>query len=428
MSSDRRFVTNPVSLGDRQRSVFNRNFQHKMSLEFGKLNLIGLEEILPGDTFSGDVAHVIRMGTPVAPIMDNINCDLYVFFVPNRLVWDDWKRFNGESDSAWVDTQEYTEPQIFLIDPLEYDDEAFSPTKFFDEYLKNGNANYFDQAGINLWSLIANVYTAHEDGEDIHPISISSLWLKGIQLIYNEFFRDENWIDKVNTFDYSGGNVTLGVTNLGEADFCFLSDDFSEWNQDQPGITTLYTVSKYHDLFTSALPAPQRGDSVLLPLGTEAPILVSMSEDDQVSITDDLLLGLVKNTAAKDENIKVKVHGYEGSGASDTLDSKIYTDLSAATAATVNQLRLAFATQRYLEAMARGGSRYIESLKALFGVNAPNGLLQRPEYLGGKRFRINVDQVLDHSSDLGKTGAYSITTGANSLFTKSFVDHKYVLV
>ena len=407
-TSDRRFVMNPVSL-DRQRSVFNRNYQHKMTLEMGKLNLVSVQEVLPGDTFSVDLASVIRMGTPIAPIMDNIHCDFYAFFVPNRLTWDKWKEFNGESDTAWVSDEDYTEPQINLYggDGLTIGDD----TPAIPE-------NYFDQAGIPLQQIAVLSST---DGVDI-----SALWLRGIQLIYNEYFRDENIIDKLINLKYDSANIIIALTEAGAG------EDFDMFHMvgqeirfhDIPGVTSLYSVAKFHDLFTSALPAPQRGDGVELPLGTTAPVIAVGQADDQWAAGDTITTTLLQSSGTTHQSNV----GFEGN----QIEGTILTDLSRATAASVNQLRLAFATQRYLEALARSGSRYIESLKGIFGVNAPNGLLQRPEYLGGKRIRINVDQVLSHTegdeNQLGETGAYSLTNDKASMYTKSFVEHGYVYI
>ena len=406
---------NPVSL-DRQRSVFNRNYQHKMTLEMGKLNLVSVQEVLPGDTFSVDLASVIRMGTPIAPIMDNIHCDFYAFFVPNRLTWDKWKEFNGESDTAWVSDEDYIEPQINLY---------ASNGDVIGEDLPEIPENYFDQAGIPIQQL-CRAYANSSDGVDI-----SALWLRGIQLIYNEYFRDENIIDKVINLYYDSSNIQICLTEADggyDLDFYKTVDNVLVFN-DVPGVTSLYSVAKFHDLFTSGLPAPQRGDAIELPLGTTAPVIAVGQTGDQWAAGDAVGSVILQDASVPGVNKPQSRLGFDGEGG---IEGDILADLSRATAASVNQLRLAFATQRYLEALARSGSRYIESLKGIFGVNAPNGLLQRPEYLGGKRIRINIDQVLSHTegseNELGETGAYSLTNDKASMYTKSFVEHGYVYI
>ena len=254
MSSDRRFVMNPTNL-NRQRSVFPRNYQHKMSLEFGKLNLVSVQEVLPGDTFSVDLASVIRMGTPIAPIMDNIFCDYFAFYVPNRLVWEHWKEFNGESDTAWVSSASYTEPQIIF-----HQDDSDTA-----DVIASTSENYFDQMGIPLQHFFTcgiGVGSANEAS-----LSISALPIRGIQLIYNEFFRDENNINKVTYLAYDDNDVEI---DCGAGGYDYSMNVFN-----LSGISTLYKVGKLHDQFTSALRAPQRGSSVTLPLGNYAPIQVS---------------------------------------------------------------------------------------------------------------------------------------------------------
>ena len=379
------FTLNPTSL-DMRRSVFNRPSQLKTSFNLGDIIPIYLDEILPGDTVTMDLAHVIRMGTPIAPIMDNIYADVYFFFVPNRLVWSHWEQFCGANDTtAWTQTNSYTIPQC-----------NWNPSNASVGCL----GDYFGIPQLDN-TIVKNT------------LKVSELPLRAYYKIYNDWFRDENSIAPVL--------YTIGDTaNSGI------------WYGGYPK-----KVSRFHDLFSSCLPGPQKGGSVELPLGSLAPVIPganhligkaasNMSWADVAGSTAVLAGSGTVGSNSGDARLS---SGTAPTG-SQLAPANLYADLSTATAATVNEVRMAFQLQRLLEKDARGGTRYQELLLSHFGVRGSDARLQRAEYLAGKRFRINIDQVVatadtgsSQSETLGNTGAVSKTTCAASLFTKSFTEH-----
>lgn len=391
MSNNNRFAVNPPDV-QIQRSKFTRNFDHKTTFNTGDLIPIFVDEVLPGDTFSVDSAGVVRMSTPIFPVMDNAYCDIYYFFVPNRLVWNHWREFYGENrETAWEQPVEYEIPQITAPE---------------HGWQKGTIADYM---GIPI---------------NVSGFSVSALPFRAYVLIWNEWFRDQNLKDPA-------------MVNLDDATVQGVNDGDYVKNA-QLGALPL-KVAKPHDYFTSALPEPQKGPAVLLPLGSQAPVIVGaepissfsgnelkFSKADGGALPNNSGLGIqfegkVATTIATETGFKWTV-----------APSNLYADLSVAQAATVNQLRLSFAVQRLYEKRARGGSRYIEQIKALFGVDSPDSRQQRPEYLGGSRIPISMNQVLQTSgttdvSPQGNTAAYSQTNYNVNSFTKSFTEHGFVI-
>ncbi len=391
----------PVNL-DLQRSKFQRNFNHKTTFKEGDLVPVYFDEVLPGDTFSVDSSFLIRMATPIFPVMDNAAIDLYFFFVPNRLVWDHWQQFCGENTSApWVQTTEYQIPQI-----------NFSKN---DGMFSYGATNYSVMNYFGIPSVVAN-----------SGLSVSDLPNRAYRLIWNEWFRDQNIQTPVfvPTDDSSRSFVRSND----------LSTDYGGYP---------LKVCKFHDYFTSCLPSPQKGPSVTLPLGTLAPVISgpvngSLTFNDNQSIrlltSSDTLspgyhsLNAFFQSTTGESSVGFSTTKSDGVASANVIFSNQYADLSQATSATINELRQAFAIQRLYEKDARGGTRYRELLKAHFGVTAPDSRVQVPEYLGGCRVPININQVLQTSSTTdtspqGNTAAYSCTTDSRSLFTSSFVEH-----
>ena len=394
-----RFSVNPSV--DIQRSKFERNSDVKFSFNVGDLVPFYVDEVLPGDTFSIDTSKVVRMQPLVAPIMDNIYLDTYWFFVPNRLVWEHWKQFCGENTtSKWIPTVEYSVPKTrgFITDKF-----TVSGTQDFS--WKAGDIA--DYMGIPVSSNSAPAV----DGEELQ---VNCLPFRGYALIWNEFFRDQNLQDPIPIPTGDDGGL-VDNTDLLANRICQGSG--------------ILKACKYHDYFTSCLPSPQKGPDVSIPLsglakvvtGSETKLDSSMPMSFANVSTGNKVGGL--NLANGASNLSI---GNPGNLAPNNL----YASLGSASLGTINELRLAFQMQRIYEKDARGGTRYTEILKNHFGVTSPDARLQRPEYLGGSRIPININQVVQTSSTSntpqGNTAAYSVTADVHSDFTKSFVEHGFI--
>lgn len=398
-----------------ERSTFDRSHGYKTSFNAGELIPFMVEEVLPGDTFDITTSKVIRSQTMLTPVMDSMFVDTFYFFVPNRLVWRHWKEFCGENtQGAWAPSVDYTIPSIS------------SP--------KGGFAvgTIADYMGLPVgveWSA----------SDDLSP---SALPFRAYALICNEFFRDQNVtdpllipLDDANQVGVNTGNYISDVANGGKP----------------------FMVSKVHDYFSSALPSPQRGEGVNIPIdvpvfaGGTFPVITTNNTTlpssfyplvnvRSATTTMNPNDGLDKLSGGTLEQPYVTGQGdYNswttgGSNAMQIAPINLSVDIpsqgsggSAAAEFSVNELRLAFAYQRFLESMARSGGRYTEMLLGLFGVRSPDARLQRPEYLGGNRVFINVTEVTNSaqtSSDfLGDLGAKSHTNDRSHDVVKSFSEH-----
>jgi hypothetical protein len=357
------------------RASFDRSHGLKSTFNAGQLIPIFVDEALPGDTFNVNMTGFIRMSTPLFPVMDNIFLNTFFFFVPYRLIWSNWERFNGEQVNPG-DSVDFLIPQL--------------PTPAGGW----GEQSIQDYMGLPTKR---------------HPLSVNALPFRAYNLIWNEWFRDQNLQNSVS--------VPLG-----------------DGPDPATGTYTLLRRGKRHDYFTSSLPWPQKGASVSIPLGTTAAVV-----GINPNATPILRAG---NPGAETGNL-VKTGGSStitwsagataaGSPFLQWQDPQLRADLSTATAATINQLRQAFQIQKLYERDARGGTRYTEIVRAHFGVISPDQRLQRPEYLGGGQSMVNVHQVEQTSQSaagnpLGKLGAYATAVLSRHGFSKSFTEHGVVL-
>lgn len=400
-----RFALNPTNI-DISRSKFYRNHSVKLSYNVGDVIPFYVDEVLPGDTFQVKTSMVSRMQTLITPIMDNLYIDTYFYFVPNRIVWDHWKEFMGENtESAWVPSVEYSVPTIS------------APSGGWSE------GTIADYMGIPT---------------KVAGISVNALPFRAYALIMNEWFRDENLSDPLNIPTGDANQTGSNGTN-------YISDVA---NGGMP-----FKASKFHDYFTSALPAPlKNGEEVRIPGGTGANVpIYSLSDkvpfnssavglnfaSEQMS-SSSWVPSSSGGAVAVVSNNGLLVKGSSDPGVTTSDPNMIPTNLwavgdSSLATATINQLRLAFQIQKLYEKDARGGTRYIEVLKAHFGVTSPDARLQRPEYLGGHRIPVNINQVVQNSATtegttpLGDTAAFSLTTDSHGDFIKSFVEHGFVI-
>ena len=391
------------------RSRFKMKQDIKLTLDAGKLIPFYVAETLPGDTFSVDTKGICRMATPIYPVMDNCYLDIYYFYVPMRIVWDHAKQFFGENDTtAWAQKTEYEIPKLRI--KREEDGWGEHPAE----------SSLCDYMGIPTKIL--------KKGNTKDEININALPFRAYVKIWNEWFRDQN-------IDNPAINTTGDeVTNY------FVGDHKKEnlLKNAHKGGYPLW-VNKFHDRFTSALPSPQKGEATLIPMSGDANVYLYSTVQNKVyngniwlESTNTYAPRLNQAYSDAEPDKILQVIGSTTKNGSDETQAVFKADLSSVTGATVNNLRQAFAVQQFMEADARGGTRYREIIRNHFGVNIDDKTVQIPEYLGGQRYMINVNQVVqtsatDAKSPQGNAAAISVTPFMENSFTKSFQEHGYVI-
>lgn len=390
---------------DISRCKLTKKHDHKTTFNTGDIIPIYVDDILPGTTVKMEMASLVRMMTPIAPVMDNCFLDVYFYFVPNRLTWDHWVNFMGENDNApWTQPSVYEVPQI---------------TCPSGGWAKGSLADYFG-------------LPTEVEGDGWKA---NALPFRAYCAIWNTWFRDQNLETPV--YISKGDSDTTGV-NKGV--------NYDPVTDTECGAAPL-KACKFHDFYTSALPQPQKGPSVTVPLGDYAPVL--FGENVVPNTTNQTLIGDIptvsNTTGAGNAPISAWDPDTESYHSFTTgLGNSLYTDLSEAVGATVTQLRQSFAVQKFYERDARSGTRYIETILAHFRVTNPDFRMQRPEYMGGVRIPININQVVqtdstrkssyydedtsgwitEQSTPQGNLAAYSATAhNDKDLFTHSFTEH-----
>ena len=375
------------------RSKFDRSSDVKTTFNAGRLIPFFVDEVLPGDTFADKTSMVVRMNTPIFPVMDDCFLDYFYFFVPNRLVWDNWEKFMGENDST-----QWTSPFDKPLPTVEVSPEVSIENTVFD-------------------------YFGLPTGEGLggNSFRVNALPFRAYQLIWNKFFRDENLQNP----------VLINHADTGDS-FAVLS--------------RLLPVCKVPDYFTTALPAPQKGPSTLIPgvvyknqaylkfspssLSVSNPVHFSYVKDSgSIPSGNGFIVGA--NTSDNMARASATNDSYNGSKL--TIDNGYvsFSDIKAS-GSTINDLRQAFAVQRMLERDARGGTRYQELLESHFGVVSPDSRVQVPECLGRDRVYINMQQVVqqsatDSTSPQGNVSGLSKTVHSGGGFSKSFTEHGYII-
>lgn len=381
-----------------KRTKFDRSHVYKTTFDSGKLIPVFVDEVLPGDTTRMSVNYFARLATPIKPIMDNIYLDWFFFFVPNRLVWEHWQNFCFEQEDP-DDSTDYVIPTIAA----------------------SGNSG--DAYIGSLWD-----YFGLPVNTSGNLSGISALPFRGVYLIWNEWFRDENLQKSVKIQKGDTNDVLSSYQSSEQPSWVF-----SSGTNPFPGFACP-PRGKRHDYFTSALPWTQKGPGIQVPLTGNAFVYDAqgVSIPNMPSAVKEINVAGRIMTRETDGNWPHEVYEYNQSNASLVSSNKFsYADLESISGATINSLRTAFQMQKFYERLARGGSRYTEVLRSFFGVVSPDARLQRPEFLGSFTKMVNVNPIAqtsatDDTSPQGNLSAYGVTAAKFHGFTKSFVEHGYI--
>ena len=410
-NNERHFNQIPEMKASRTR--FNRDQTILTTFDSGKLIPFYVDEVLPGDTFNVDTTAIIRMTTPKYPVMDDAFIDFYYFYCPNRILWDNFKQFMGEIESTpWMPKKEYKVPQIIVSG-------------------KADDARPYEKSVLDYMGVPTKLKK---------EFRINALPIRAYVKIWNEFFRDEN-VDNEAVIKTDDADVTYADSPADEEKLEAVLQEAITGGRCLP-------VNKFHDYFTSSLPYAQRGPAVTLPLEGNAAVSIFNNQTltEKLGTDKDIYLnsGATGTNSAEPRIVNYNTYYNEGhpalivgattSKGTTRNDGFLGADLSTVTATTINDLRKAVAVQQYYEALARGGSRYREQVQALWDVVISDKTVQIPEYLGGGRYHVNINQIVQTSGQqtnndtpIGETGAMSVTPINESSFTKSFEEHGFVI-
>lgn len=371
-----------------RRTKFDRSHVYKTTFNSGKLIPVFVDEVLPGDTTRMSVNFFARLATPIKPIMDNIYLDWFFFFVPNRLVWEHWQNFCFEQEDP-DDNTDYVIPTITAS--------------------HNADNNYVG----SLWDYFG--LPVNTSGN----LSVNALPFRAVYLIWNEWFRDENLQKSVKIQKGDANEILNSARSTEQPSWLFSSGTTIVSGHACP------PRGKRHDYFTSALPWTQKGPGVDISLTGNAPIMAVTNTEPTPHVP-----GIyVARDGASSTNFAAMTWD---SAPSNVASGSVYADLSDVSSVTINGLRTAFQMQKFYERLARGGSRYTEVLRSFFGVVSPDARLQRPEFLGSFTKMVMVNPIAqtsatDNTSPQGNLSAYGVTASNFHGFTKSFVEHGYII-
>lgn len=400
---------------ERPRSKFDRSHQLLTTINEGDLVPIYCDEVLPGDTARVHLNGLVRMSTPIYPIMDNCYMDTYFFFVPCRLLWEHWENMFGENDTNyWAEKTEYSTPTCRIGGTTG---------------LNNGSiGDYF-----GLPTQIKN------------EIKVNALPARAYAMIYNEWFRDEN-LEAPLMLGYKktdDGGVNANASN--ETRSANKPDSTTNTNEALLYAYKPAKAGKFHDYFTSCLPSPLKNEEtgIKIPMTGNANIIMADKNGKPINTPDQSIEMILGVTQASNRAGSLRYQPKEqkmiftGSGnpSGDTgIGGDLYADMSSVSAISIADLRMSIALQHIFEADARNGTRYREFLSGTWGVTSPDSRLQIPEYIGGQRIAINVNQVVQTSQTdtttgqaLGNTAAYSLTTCSKQMVDYAATEYGYII-